>query len=135
MTYDYFCPRCGIVTDAAPLERIQCRCGMEAKRRFGFSFSRSALRDQSRWDPVVGQYVANDREFRDALSRGQAREAAELGMDVPLVAVDARDTEALGELHGTGVDHRLEIAEQTARVNHDVKVVANKEAKPKVLTG
>ena len=53
------------------------------------------------------------------LKAGQARESAELGMDVKLATVDARDTEGLAELHGHKVDHRLEIAEQQAKIKHD----------------
>lgn len=119
MKYDYSCPSCGTIKDGVPLDRIQCRCGLEAKRVRTFAVNKPSLRSESRWDPVVGAYVNNDREFRELLKAGQAVQEAELGMPVPLVSVDARDDEALGELHGTGVDHRLEEKEKAAKINHD----------------
>lgn len=132
--YDYDCPACGTITDSVPLDRIDCRCGQSAKRIRTFTVNKPSLRDQGRWDPVVGQYVANDREFREVLKQGQAREAAELGMDVPLVQLDARDQEGLAETHGHSLDSRLEVKEQTEKSKHDEKVKANQEQKPKVLT-
>jgi hypothetical protein len=120
--YDYVCPSCGLIHDAVPLDRIQCRCGLEAKRIRGFAVVASSLKSQDRWDPVVGAYVRNDREFREMLKVGQERESREMNMDVKLVQVDARDDEALGELHGTGIDHRLEEKEKVAKVNHDAQV-------------
>jgi hypothetical protein len=47
------------------------------------------------------------------------------------VQADARDVEARGELHGTGVDHVLAEAENTARRKHDEAAAANKESKAK----
>lgn len=132
MRYDYLCPSCGIIHYPVPLGEVQCRCGQTARRQFGFAFQR-ATKDQARWDPVVGEYVNNDREFRTLLAQGQARTAHELGMEVPLATCDARDSEALAELHGHAVAERHEIAEQTERAKHDEKVKANHEQKPKVL--
>jgi hypothetical protein len=131
--YDYRCPSCGLIHDAVPLDRIQCRCGQSAKRLRGFAVVAGSLKSQDRWDPVVGAYVRNDREFQELLKAGQERESREMNMDVKLVQVDARDQEALGELHGTGVAHRQEVDEQTARLAHDEKVSANHEGKAKVL--
>lgn len=122
MKYDYQCPSCGLLHDAVPLNKIQCRCGQEAKRVWGFAVNSSSLKSQDRWDPVVGAYVRNEREFRELLKAGQERESAELNMDVKLECVDARDDQALGELHGTGVDHRLEEREKVAKVAHDKAV-------------
>lgn len=133
MKYDYLCPTDGLVQSEIPQDMIQCRCGSQARRIRDFAFSRTALKDQARWDPVVGAYVRNDREFRNLLAQGQAREAAELGRDVVLETVDARDTEGLAELHGHSVDHRLEVKEGAERVRHDTKVTANQEFKPKAL--
>lgn len=121
--------------EGPPAETHQCRCGSPAKRVYGFAVNKASLKSQARWDPVVGQYVENDRQFRDVLAEAQEREARELNMDVPLVQVDARDQEALGELHGTGLAHRQEVAEQSAKQAHDERVTANHEAKPKVLIG
>jgi len=119
MRYTYFCPSCGEIDDHVPLDRIQCRCGQTAKRVRGFAVNAGSLKSSDRWDPVVGAYVRNDREFNELLRKGQAAQEAELGMEVPLVPVDARDHEALGELHGTGVDHRLEVKEQQDKAHHD----------------
>jgi len=120
--YDYSCPSCGTIHDPVPLDRIQCRCGQSAKRIRSFAVNQGSLKSQDRWDPVVGAYVRNDREFNELLRKGQAAQEAELGMEVPLVKVDARDHEALGELHGTGVDHRLEEKEKAAKIKHDAAV-------------
>ena len=84
--------------------------------------NRPSLKSEARWDPVVGAYVRNDREFNELLKAGQAAQEAELGMPVRLVSVDARDDEALGELHGTGLDHRLEEKEKAAKLAHDSAV-------------
>ena len=134
MNYGYICPDHGIFEVPVPADTCLCpSCGQTAKRYRTFAVNKASLKSQARWDPVVGQYVENDRQFRDLLAAGQEREANELNMDVPLVQVDARDNEALGELHGTGVDHRTEVKEQTERVKHDQRVEANHEQKPKVL--
>jgi hypothetical protein len=121
--YDYNCPACGVIHDSVPLDAIHCRCGIRAKRIRGFAVVSSSLKSQDRWDPVVGAYVRNEREFRELLKAGQERESAELNMDVKLECVDARDDEALGELHGTGVDHRLEQKELVAKAAHDKTAV------------
>jgi hypothetical protein len=133
--YAYRCPTemMEFEVDGPPADTVQCRCGDQARRIRSFAVNKGSLKSQGRWDPVVGQWVDNDRQFREVLKAGQEREAAELGMDVKLATVDARDHEALGELHGTGVDHRKELAEQTARVKHDERVTANHEQKPKAL--
>lgn len=133
MRYDYECPACGTIQDAVPLDRVQCRCGLSAKRIRTFAVNKPSMRDQGRWDPVVGCWVDNDRQFNEILKAGQARESAELGMDVPLVKLDARDQEGLAETHGHSLDSRLEVAERTKQVKHDEKVKANQEQKPKAL--
>jgi len=120
--YDYACPACGTIKDGVPLDKIQCRCGLEAKRVREFAVNTTSLKSRDRWDPVVGAYVRNDREFNELLKQGQAAQEAELGMPVPLAQVDARDTEGLAELHGHSVDHRLEVKEQQQKIEHD-KVV------------
>jgi hypothetical protein len=135
--YTYRCTTENVTFDVEgpPADVVQCRCTSPAKRVFGFAVNKASLKSQARWDPVVGQYVESDRQFRDVLAEAQEREARELNMDVPLVQVDARDQEALGELHGTGLAHRQEVAEQSAKQAHDERVTANHEAKPKVLIG
>jgi hypothetical protein len=69
---------------------------------------------------VVGEYVANDRQFRDLLARGQDAESEKLNMDVKLATVDARDSEGLAELHGWK-DRDADL-EATRRLEHDRKV-------------
>jgi hypothetical protein len=135
VNYAYICPSHGIFEAPIPADSCLCPdCGDPSRRRWHVAFDRQSAKPSGRWDPQVGQYVANDREFRELLRAGAERQEQELGMAVPLAVVDARDDQALGELHGTGVDHRLEVKEATARKLHDEKVKANKEAKPKVLT-
>lgn len=124
MKYLYLCQSCGEIESAVSADVIQCRCGKTAKRVRAFSVNAASLKSQDRWDPVVGAYVRNDREFRTLLAQGQAREAAELGMDVNLVTLDARDTEGLAELHGHAPDAHAEAAEQTARSKHDAQAVS-----------
>ena len=118
----------GLAADVA-----QCRCGAMAKRIRTFVVNKPSLRNQGRWDPVVGCWVDNDRQFREILKQGQEREQRELGMEVKLEQLDARDQEGLAETHGHSLDHRLETAERTKAVKHDEKVNGNKDHKPKVL--
>lgn len=136
MKYAYRCPteQIEFEVEGPPADVAQCRCGQMGKRIRSFAVNKPSLRNQGRWDPVVGCWVNNDREFREKLKEGQARESAELGMDVPLVQLDARDQEGLAETHGHSLDSRLEVAEQTKKVKHDEAVSANQEQKPKVLT-
>lgn len=119
MNYAYACPHCGPFDSTISGNTIQCRCGRTAKRQFRVQFNRSSLKQQGRWDPVVGEYVANDREFRNALARGQAREEAELGMEVKLVQVDGRDKEALATLHGQTMEQREADLEGTRKAEFE----------------
>jgi hypothetical protein len=98
--YAYECPACGPIESGVPGDEVQCRCGRRAARRFHVAINRSSLRQSGRWDPVVGEYVANDREFRDLLKKGVERESENLNMDVKIETCDARDTDALADLHG-----------------------------------
>jgi hypothetical protein len=135
LKYAYACPSCGIIESDVPADGITClECGQPARRVWQVAFDRQSTKQSGRWDPQVGQYVANDREFRELLRAGAERQERELGMEVPLAVVDARDDQARGELHGVGVDHIHEVREETAKKLHDEKVTANKEQKPKVLT-
>lgn len=105
-----------------PLDGIAClEHGTIARRIRSFSLAtRAQHRDNARWDPVVGRYVANQREFLDALKEGAEREERELGMEVKLIPVDAADTTALCELHGQRPEEREADLEPTLRHAHDL---------------
>lgn len=135
MKYAYRCPRDGVIEHEAALDNIQCRCGQQAKRVWSVSFDRQSTKSSDRWDPQVGAYVRNEREFQELLRQGQDKQSQELNMECKLTTVDARDLEARGELHGTGVDHILAETERTQKVHHDEAAKANKETrtKPKKL--
>jgi hypothetical protein len=115
--YAYDCPACGEFDSTVGADRLDCRCGRSARRRFSVAVNRSSLKSESRWDPVVGAYVANDREFRSLLARGQEAESEKLNMDVKLETLDARDSEGLAELHGWK-DREADL-EATKRHEHD----------------
>jgi hypothetical protein len=112
--FAYHCPSCGdFDVDGIAQDTISCRCGRTAKRKYAVSFMGSSLKSQARWDPVVGEYVENDRQFRSLLRKGQEEQSEKLNMDVKLALVDSRDTEALAELHGHSVEERLEVKART----------------------
>jgi hypothetical protein len=77
------------------------------------------MKVNGRWDPVVGQYVSNEREFQDALSAARELQSDKLGMDVKLETVDARDTSALDELHGRSTAQREEDLEGTRKTQFE----------------
>lgn len=112
--FSYLCPQCGLVDFSEAHDNIQCRCGQTAKRRYHVSINRSSLKQTARWDPVVGAYVNNDREFRSLLAQGQEAQSKQMGMDAKWVSVDSRDTDALDSLHGHDPAERKELAAQTA---------------------
>lgn len=128
--YLYRCPRDGEIEHEVAQDSIQCRCGNTAKRVWSVSFDRQSTKSSDRWDPQVGAYVRNEREFQALLRQGAEKQSQELNMECKLTTVDARDHEARGELHGTGVDHILAEKENTDRRKHDEAAVANKEARP-----
>ena len=104
--YLYVCPKCGPFESQLSADALQCRCGHTAKRRWAVHFDRSSTQQSGRWDPVVGQYVANEREFQNALAASREVQSEKLKMDVKLETVDARDTSALDELHGRSSSER-----------------------------
>ena len=122
MEYTYRCDRGGEeLVSPTPADRIFCVTHAAAARRvrrFGLAKVRTQ-RDIARWDPVVGRYVRNDREFRDALKEAQAREEAETNMECRLVPVAAADTTALNELHSMTEADRMADLEPTLRREHD----------------
>lgn len=119
MKYDYRCPMCGLIESTLCEDTIGCRCGSTAMRIRSFAVNRSSMQSQSRWDPVVGEYVRNDREFRDKLAQGQEAQAAKLGMEVKLETVDARDSDALASLHGHSAERREHDLEGTRKAAFD----------------
>ena len=129
--YLYKCPRCGEIENEIAQDAIQCRCSLQAKRVWAVTLDRQSTKQSGRWDPQVGQYVANDREFQELLRQGAEKQSQELNMECKLTTIDARDIEARGELHGTGVDHVLAEAENTERKLHDEAAAANKESRTK----
>ena len=107
MDYAYWCLAGHEIIYPEPLNSVACvEHGTTAKRQFRVAVNRSSLRQQGRWDPQVGAYVANTIEFRDLLKQGAERESQSLGMAVRHELVDSRDSEALAELHGTTVEKR-----------------------------
>lgn len=113
--YGYACPNCGPFDSPTAADSLPCpRCHGQAKRRYQVAINRSSLRpDTGRWDPQVGAYVRNEREFRDLVSMGREAESAQLGMTVHHELVDSRDTEALCELHGTDRSARDAVVEDS----------------------
>src|SRR3974390_1307408 len=107
--YLYACPEHGEFEHRISGDQIECPvCHSLSKRMFAVQFNKSSLKHQGRFDSVVGRYVANDREFTQALREGQAAQEAKLGMEVKLEQVDARDHHGLAELHGHSVDRPAE---------------------------
>ena len=124
MNYAYACARCGPVEFDQPLDAIHCRCGGRAKRIRRFAIGTAqARKDQGGWNPVVGQYVKNDAEFRSVLAAQVERESESMGMTCKVALVDSRDKEGLAELHGdVSVDHYHAEAENTAKRLRDTGV-------------
>jgi DNA-directed RNA polymerase subunit RPC12/RpoP len=117
MRYSYRCRSCGEIQSETAADMIQCRmCGSVAKRIFQIAVNRTSLRTEARWDPVVGQYVENHRDWEYKLRSAQERESNELGMEVKLAMADPRDSDALGDLHGWGKDARDADAEPSKLV-------------------
>lgn len=85
-----------------------CDCGGFARRIWGPVNIRLSLR--AHWNNTVGQYVSNDREFRDALKRGSEEASVRTGIDHNFQPVDGREKEALGV-----TDHGLEEQERKHR--------------------
>lgn len=121
MNYTYRCPGCGDLSSPVAAETVAClEHGLEAKRVWGFAISTGQMRkDDAHWNPVVGEYVRNDAEFRSILSQQIDRESAAMNMDVKVALVDSRDKEGIAESHGYSKDTYTAQAEQTAKVKRD----------------
>jgi len=91
-------------------------------------FDRRSAKNQGHWNPQVGEYVENQRQFNDLLKAGAARQEAELKMECKLAQVDSRDDAGMAETHGHPLEHRLMERENTERANHDERAKANKES-------
>jgi hypothetical protein len=128
--FAYRCQQCGVLERDHPGDTTHCRCGRKAKRIWDVQVKASSFGDTARWDPVVGEYVRNDNEFRAALERGAERESKELNTEVVWKPVDSRDIEGVAELHGGPVDHWHAEAENTKRQVHDEQHKANNEERP-----
>jgi hypothetical protein len=118
MRYAYRCPNCG------PLEledirqtSVSCRCGRIARREWSVQVRTEG--ETARWDPVVGEYVRNNREFMEAVKRGKEAQEQRLGTEVSWHAVDARDHEGICELHGMTMDDRAADLEPTLKAERD----------------
>ena len=123
--FEYRCREHGRFTNRISAAHSQCpACGKVCGRFYGSVqvMTSGPSSGFEGWNPVVGEYVANRREFNNLLAQGQDRESRRLGMDVKLAQVDARDTEALNELHGMSDSDRAADLEGTHRAEHDMKV-------------
>jgi len=119
---EYICPACGPFESDVRQDTLQCRCGKTAKRVYSVAINRTSLKSEARWDPVVGAYVENNRQFDYLLAQGAAVQEEKLGMESNLVKVDSRDTDALDSLHGYDPNERQHLKEQTEKVKHDAGV-------------
>lgn len=120
--YEYRCRSCGTSVESTERgQNIICVCGEAAIRSFGtVAIQAATARHRGRWDPVVGEYVESERDFRSKLARGQQEQSEKLGMDVNLATVDARDSEGLAELHGWSADDRAADLEPLERAKRDL---------------
>lgn len=127
MNYAYRCRTGHEIVSHHALDQVEClEHGTIAKRIRRFAIGTAqARKDQGGWNPVVGQYVANDAEFRSVLASQVERESESMNMECKVALVDSRDKEGLAELHGdVGVDHYHAEAENTAKRLRDTGVSA-----------
>ncbi len=121
MNFTYRCSGCGEITSPVAADSIVClEHGVPAKRVRSFGLKLPG--ETARWDPVVGEYVRNEAEFRSILSQQMDRESRELNMEVRLTLVDSRDKEGIAELHGRPLTTWKAEAENTAKAKHDQAV-------------
>jgi hypothetical protein len=120
-TYAYWCP--GGHEFVAPHAADKTKChehGVDARRIWRFAINAGQIRmDTAHWDPVVGEYVTNDRQKRDILKAQVERESNEMNMECKVELVDPRDKEALAELHRQPVDQWAAEREVTAKARRD----------------
>jgi len=126
--YLYECRGCGEFESPISGDVIDCRCGAPSRRVWAVALHRTGARFEGHWNPQVGEYVANRREFDELLKRGADRQEREMKMECRLAQFDSRDVDGLAEAHGHSADDRLELAEQTQRARHDERAKANHES-------
>lgn len=119
--YSYKCSSCGDrFDDLTRADSLICPRGHKAVRVWSsVNIDAKSARHKGRFDPQVGAYVRNEREFTNLLRQGQEKEANELGMEVKLETIDARDHEGLAELHGFSASERESHLEGTRRAEYD----------------
>lgn len=118
--YEYWCPKCWEhFDDTTRADSIKCPVGHKAGRVWSLRIHAESARHRGRWDPVVGEYVESERQFKSLLAKGQDEQSAKLGIDVKLATVDARDNEGLAELHGYTTDQRTADLEGTKKAKRD----------------
>ena len=122
MKVEYICPACGPFESDVRADTLQCRCGQTAKRVFAIAINRTSLKSEARWDPVVGEYVENNRQFDYLLAQGAAVQEEKLGMEVVLQKVDSRAGAELDSLHGHDPNERQHLKEQTQKAKQDAGV-------------
>lgn len=116
-TYEFKCRSCGAASESRHRDHAgKCPvCGDVLRREYGFSMRQSF---QPHFNFATGQYVRNEREFKDAMKRVNADASAErydpvsgrtTQVDSHFVAVDPRD---LPPKDDTGM-------EEAARSQHD----------------
>lgn len=124
--YSYRCPTGHEIASDVAGDKLLCHThGITAQRVWRFAINASQIRmDTAHWDPVVGEYVTNDRQKRDILKAQIERESNELKMDVKVELVDPRDKEGLAELHKQPVDQWAAEREVTAKALRDADAKA-----------
>lgn len=92
--YEFYCPECGVSYERQSRTPIPCAlCATVVKRRYSFTFR---MPTDAHYNSSVGEYVRNDREFRDALKRKSEANSVATGIDHNYVPVDPYDTRSLG---------------------------------------
>ena len=120
--YSYSCPIDGEFDTMERADFAICpKCGGVARRLWRLRINAESARHRGHFDPIVGAYVESERQFDSLLAQGRDKQAEKLGMDVKLQKVDARDGEALAELHGIPKDVRDADTEITKRAAYDKK--------------
>lgn len=114
--YSYFCEQChyeDIDQQFMPLGQLlrncQCPlCGGRMRRGASFNFNRPM---REHYNHSVGQFVGNERQFKDGLKRKSEEMSMRTGMEHNYQPVDVTDMKALG-VTDEGLEH-------TRKVHHD----------------
>lgn len=123
MRYTFECEGCGnevVETEFRPIGGTLGRsceiCGGLLRRSVCFVFQRGM---SEHWNPTLGRYVTNSRDFRDGLKIASETQSIATGVDSNIVPVDLRDPDACG-VTAEGLD-------ETFRVRHDAGLVSRGE--------